>query len=117
MFAGRGMAEVHLRFDDEFVEAVNEGLERIHSRGAESSTYKTLTATEIVREALAVYRWVVERTADDQAVVAANKDRLLVSQLATRNLPARAPSGFPREGLQAPPPAPHPSPPAAPGGS
>ena len=97
------MAEVHLRLDDEFVDAINEALKKIHGRGSESSTYKALTATEIAREALAVYRWVVERTADDQAVVAADKDRWLVSQLATRNLPARAPSGFSRKGDLAPP--------------
>ena len=46
MFAGSDMAEVHLRLDDEFVDAINEALKKIHGRGAESSTYKALTATD-----------------------------------------------------------------------
>lgn len=96
------MAEVHLRVDDEFVHAINERLEAIHRR-AESPAHKVLTATEITREALAVYRWVVERTANNTAVVAANENKELVSQLETRHIPARAPTGFQPESAPAKP--------------
>lgn len=98
------MAEVHLRLDDDFVNAINQGLKTIRGRATKHRADKALTATEIAREALSVYRWVIEQTAADRAVVAADKDRQLISQFATPNLPALAPSGFSPKSNAAPPP-------------
>lgn len=64
-------------------------LNEINNRHPQS---RKLSANEICNEALGVYKWAVEQTAEGYIIAAANKNRELVCQIATPNLPAVIPT-------------------------
>lgn len=82
------MPELRLQVDDSTLAAINESLKDIN--GASKSP--GLSANDVGREALAVYKWVLEQTKAGKAVVSADKNLSQLTQIATPNLPAKSPS-------------------------
>ena len=81
------MPELRLQVDPSVLSNINDGLRKING-----SSQRDLSANDIGREALAVYKWVVEQTNAGRAVVAADKDLSQLVQIATPNLPAKDPT-------------------------
>jgi hypothetical protein len=82
------MPEIRLDVPQAIIDSINDKLRRINGR---SESDKGLTANDVAREALAVYKWAVEQTDEGYAVVSANANRDPVVQIATPHLPARVP--------------------------
>ena len=80
------MTEVRFQVDPSVVGSINDDLYTING------TRRDLSANDIGREAVAVYKWVVEQTRAGRAVVAADKELSQLVQIATPNLPARNPT-------------------------
>jgi hypothetical protein len=80
------MPELRLQVDPSILGSINAGLKSING------TQNELSANDIGREALAVYKWVVEQTSAGRAVVATDKDLSQLVQIATPNLPAKNPT-------------------------
>ena len=80
------MPELRFQVDSSVLGSINDGLNTING------TQRDLSANDIGREALAVYKWVVEQTRAGRSVVAADKDLSQLVQIATPNLPARNPT-------------------------
>jgi len=80
------MPELRLQVDPSILGSINAGLKNING------TQRDLSANDIGREALAVYKWVVEQTSAGRAVVAADKNLSQLVQIATPNLPAKDPT-------------------------
>jgi hypothetical protein len=80
------MTEVRFQVDPSVVGSINDDLNTING------TRRDLSANDIGREAVAVYKWVVEQTRAGRAVVAADKELSQLVQIATPNLPARNPT-------------------------
>lgn len=85
------MPEIRLEVPQSIIDSINEDLREINGR---SSSEKPLTANDVAREALAVYKWAVEQTKGGYAVVSANSQRSPVVQIATPHLPARVPTSL-----------------------
>jgi hypothetical protein len=85
------MPEIRLEVPQSVIDAINDNLRQINGR---SSTDKPLSANDVAREALAVYKWAVEQTNEGYAVVSANANRAPVVQIATPHLPAKVPTSL-----------------------
>lgn len=83
------MPEIRLDVPQSIIDSINESLRDINGR---SPSDKPLSANDVTREALAVYKWAVEQVREGYAVVSANSDRSPVVQIATPHLPAKAPT-------------------------
>lgn len=81
------MPELRLQVPQSVIDSINAKLRNINGPDA-----RTLSVNDIGRDALAVYKWAVDQTDNGLAVVAADSTRSPVVQIATENLPARAPS-------------------------
>ena len=82
------MPELRLQVDESTVESINDSLQSINSAAKSPG----LSANDIGREALAVYKWVLDQTKAGKAVVATDKSLSQLTQIATPNLPAKGPS-------------------------
>lgn len=82
------MPELRLQVDASTLDSINKSLQDING----STGRPNLTANDIGREALAVYKWVLDQTQAGKAVVATDKNLSQLVQIATPNLPARGPS-------------------------
>lgn len=83
------MYPINLDVPDNVIEEINYKLRAINHRDIRAHN---LSGNDIGREALAVYKWVVDQIYDGYAVVSANKERQPVTQISTPHLPAKAPS-------------------------
>lgn len=83
------MPEIRLHAPQSVIDSINASLPEINGR---SVSDKPLSADDIGRESLAVYKWPVEQVRDGYAVVSANSDRAPVFQVETPNLPAKPPT-------------------------
>ena len=82
------MPEIRLQVDESIIKSINDKLKSINSGTGGGAT---LSANDIAREALSVYKWAVEQTDAGRAVVATDKDLSQLVQIATPNLPAKVP--------------------------
>lgn len=82
------MPELRLDVPQQVLDTINDKLNRINEYPAGTR----LSANDIGREALAVYKWVLDQTDDGLAIVAASADSKPVVQITTPHLPARRPS-------------------------
>lgn len=85
------MPEIRLEVPQSIIDSINEKLRQINGR---SPSDKALSANDVAREALAVYKWAVEQTNQGYAVVSANANRDPVVQIATPHLPAKVPTSL-----------------------
>lgn len=89
------MPELRLQVDESILKSINDNLKAIHQgmKGADSGPLSSgpLSANDIGRDALAVYKWVVEQTLSGRAVVAADKELSELKQITTPYIPARSP--------------------------
>lgn len=83
------MPEIRLDVPQSVIDSINASLRDINGR---SSSDKPLSANDVARESLAVYKWAVEQVREGYAVVSANSDRAPVFQVETPNLPAKPPT-------------------------
>lgn len=83
------MPEIYLDIPQSVVNQINDNIRQINYRHPES---KSLSANDICKEALAVYKWAIEQTAEGYAIVTMNINREIVCQISTPNLPARPPT-------------------------
>lgn len=83
------MYQINLDVPHNVIEEINYKLRVINNR---ETNAKNLSSNDIGREALAVYKWVVDQLYEGYAVVSADKQKELIAQIATPNLPAKAPS-------------------------
>lgn len=82
------MARVRLEMPQSVLDSINARLRAINGRGPGEE----LSANQVGKEALALYKWAVEQAEQGYAVVAANARGEPVTQIATPHLPARAPT-------------------------
>lgn len=82
------MKQINLDVPDNVIEEINYKLRAINNRDLNANT---LSSNDIAREALAVYKWIVDQMYEGYAVVSADKNRELISQISTPNLPPKAP--------------------------
>lgn len=82
------MPEIRLDLDAATLKSINDNLKSINA----TPDSPALSANDVGREALSVYKWVVEQTKAGKAVVATDKDLSKLVQIATPNLPARNPT-------------------------
>jgi hypothetical protein len=82
------MPELRLDVPQSVIDLINEKLRKINA----DPSRKPLSANDIGREALAVYNWAVDQTSEGLAVVSSDKSRAPVVQIATPNIPGRAPT-------------------------
>lgn len=83
------MYPINLDVPNNVIEEINYKLRAINNRDINA---RNLSGNDIGREALAVYKWVVDQMYEGYAVVSADKDRQLISQISTNNLPPKAPT-------------------------
>lgn len=82
------MPELRLNVPQAVIDSINTQLNEINGNPVGTQ----LSANDIGREALAVYKWAVNQTNQGYAVVSADANRSPVVQIATESLPARAPT-------------------------
>lgn len=83
------MPEIRLDVPQSVMDSINETLREINGR---SLSDKSLSANDIGRESLAVYRWAIEQVQEGYAVVAVNVDRAPVFQIETPHMPEKVPT-------------------------
>ncbi|RZF30003.1 hypothetical protein EVC45_10440 [Paraburkholderia sp. UYCP14C] len=84
---GGSMPELRLNIPSDVISAINDEL-KIAQKNITGGTGKELSATDIGRDALAVYKWVVDQTAKGKTVVATDSSLDTFVQISTPNLPA-----------------------------
>lgn len=82
------MPELRLNIPQSVLDQINDQINKINGNPPDTQ----LSANDIGREALAVYKWAVNQTNAGYAVVSADANRSPVVQIATEHLPARAPT-------------------------
>ena len=80
------MSTIHFHVADDTIEGINNSLSSI------CGVNKQLSPNEIGREALAVYKWMIEQLLLGKAIVSADRNLTNLTQLSTSNLPANPPS-------------------------
>lgn len=83
------MKEITLDVPNYLIEELNYKIRVINARNAGE---EVLSANDIAREALAVYKWAIDNIYEGYAIVAADSDKNLITQIATPNMPAKAPT-------------------------
>ena len=81
------MPQIRLEMPQHVLDSIHESI-----RGANGRAGSPPSANDIAREALAVYKWAIEQVRDGYAVVSMNARGELVEQIATPNLPPKAPT-------------------------
>lgn len=82
------MPELALNVPQHIIDHINARLN--HINGLPPGTVRS--ANDIGRDAIAVYKWVVDQTEGGLAVVAANSEGKPILQITTPNIPGRRPS-------------------------
>ena len=75
------MPDLHLRVSDDTVATIRKNLGRIN--GLSSQNEFDIGLSEIGREAIGLYRWVLERMAEGYAVCTTEVDGTLIQQIDT----------------------------------
>ena len=83
------MNEIRLDVPENFINEINYKIRKINERNIDS---RQISTNDITKEALAVYKWVVDQLYDGYAIVSVNKNKELISQVETPNLPAKVPT-------------------------
>ncbi|MBB3121636.1 hypothetical protein [Pseudoduganella violacea] len=81
------MPEIRLDIPQSVIDSINDKLNKIN----DNPPGTRLSANDIGREAIAVYKWVIDQSNDGLAIVAAGADSKPVVQITTPNLPVRRP--------------------------
>lgn len=82
------MPKITLDIPQSAIDEINKNLQIINNCHPNS----ILSAHDIGREAIAVYKWVTDQTSKGHAVVSANKNKEFVFQIETPNIPAKNPT-------------------------
>lgn len=83
------MPIISLDIPQYLVDEINYNLRIINHRHPQSPP---LSANDITKEALAIYKWVVDSTQQGYAVVTVNVNKELISQISTPHIPAKVPT-------------------------
>lgn len=83
------MNEIRLDVPENLINELNYKIRKINELNIDSPQ---MSSNDITKEALAVYKWVVDQIYDGYAIVSVNKNKELIFQVETPHLPAKIPT-------------------------